>query len=247
MGKLQKNKDGFTVVEVLLVLILVVLIGFAGWYVYHTDHKTTANTNTTSNTSTSSNVYAGWKTDTTSISGLSFKYPSTWTVNPNVEGAAICTGGVVVGVIPSASEISQAMTAAQYYLEIYKYGTPSSNCAPDGTDFSTLQFSSMNSSDQIQSGVFSNDWLTFFSFNDTQTQFYPSQPDTAILTANSYNGSQTAFTNSGTVQGDGATYQVGIVTTTVQGQVETPVNISVGSFKSSQLYKDTVNILNSIN
>jgi Tfp pilus assembly protein PilE len=253
VGKLQNNQKGFTAVEGLLIVLILVVIGAVGYMVYHNNHKTTNTNNTASKTSSSSsnttktastpNPYAGWKTDTTSLSGLSFQYPSTWTVNPNLVGSATCTGAVLVGVIPPSSELSQAMTAASYYLEIDKYGTQSSNCAPDGTDFSTVKASSITSTEQIKNGVFSNDWLTFFS--GAQTEFFPTQPDTAILTSGSYSGAQTSFTDAGTVQSGGATYQVGLITTTSKEQYEPPVSVNVSSFKTTQLYQDTLNVLNS--
>jgi cytoskeletal protein RodZ len=62
MGKLRKNSDGFTIVELLLVIIIVILLGFVGWYVYHTDHKTTASTKTSNtNSSTSSSTSTSTK------------------------------------------------------------------------------------------------------------------------------------------------------------------------------------------
>jgi Tfp pilus assembly protein PilE len=250
VGKLKNNQKGFTAVEGLLIVLILVVIGAVGYMVYHNNHKTsnTASKTTTSASSSSNkstttpNPYAGWKSDTTSLSGLSFQYPSTWTVNPSLLGTT-CTGAVIVSITPPNSEITQAMTAASYYLEIDKYGTQSSSCAPDGTDFSTIKASSITSTDQIKNGVFSNDWLTFFS--GAQTEFFPSQPDTAILTTGSYSGSQTSFTDAGTVKSNGSTYQVGLITTTSKEQYEPPVSVNVSSFKTTQLYQDTLNILNS--
>lgn len=51
IGKLHEETDGFSVIELLLVLIFIVLIGFVGWYVYHTDHKITNNKTTASTVS----------------------------------------------------------------------------------------------------------------------------------------------------------------------------------------------------
>jgi hypothetical protein len=41
VGTFNNDENGFTVVESLLVIIILILIGFVGWYIYHTDHKTT--------------------------------------------------------------------------------------------------------------------------------------------------------------------------------------------------------------
>lgn len=76
MNIISKNEEGFTVVEALLIVLIIIVVCFAGWYVYHTDHKkTTSTTKTTALTS----PYAGWNTYS-SLSPVSFKYPSNWTV-----------------------------------------------------------------------------------------------------------------------------------------------------------------------
>jgi hypothetical protein len=80
MNKLN-NESGFSVVELLLVIVIVVLLGFMGWYIYHNDHKT--NVNTTKLSSTSISVYSGWKTFATSYQKLSFKYPNNWVLTDN--------------------------------------------------------------------------------------------------------------------------------------------------------------------
>jgi Tfp pilus assembly protein PilV len=77
MGKLRKNDSGFTMVEVLLVLILAVLIGLSGWYVYHTEHKTSANTSSKTSKTTPIASMLTW-TDPSKLYTLN--YPSNWTV-----------------------------------------------------------------------------------------------------------------------------------------------------------------------
>jgi len=48
VGKLKNDQNGFSYVEVLLILIVVLLVGFIGYYVYHSQK----NTNTTYNQTT---------------------------------------------------------------------------------------------------------------------------------------------------------------------------------------------------
>lgn len=86
MGKLQKNQQGFGLVEALLVLVIVILIGVVGWMVYKNHNKTTSNNTTASNSSTNTSSqtkttqapdpYAGWQSY--SDSNVSFKYPTGW-------------------------------------------------------------------------------------------------------------------------------------------------------------------------
>lgn len=51
MGKLRNDQKGFSVVEVILVLVIVILIGAVGWLVYKNHQKNTS-TSTSSKTST---------------------------------------------------------------------------------------------------------------------------------------------------------------------------------------------------
>jgi hypothetical protein len=98
VNKIPKNEKGFSVVEVVLMVVVMALIGTAGWLVYKNHHKTTmpmANTSTnilTTTTKTSisttttskpaqqTDPTAGWATYTSTLGGFSFKYPITgWT------------------------------------------------------------------------------------------------------------------------------------------------------------------------
>jgi hypothetical protein len=217
------------------VAVIAILLGSViGWFAYK-HHKTTPHKVALSG------VYAGWATDNTSLPGLQFYYPPAWT---DVDSHSICTGALLISVTPPTNEITAAQTGPQYYIEIEKYGTQNASCKPDGTDLSGASFSSVSSSDQLQKGIFKKDWLTFFTGGDMA--YSTTKADSAVVTPTEYNGSQTAFTNAGTVSYKGSTYQLSIVTSTTETQTETPANISIASFKGTQLYKDTLNILNSI-
>lgn len=86
MGKIKNNNDGFSAVEVVLVLVIVGLIGVVGWIVYKSHHKaTTSSVTTTSSTKPAAtqkattapvDPYAGWQNY--SDSHMSFKYPTSW-------------------------------------------------------------------------------------------------------------------------------------------------------------------------
>lgn len=88
MGIFHKNESGFSVVEVVLVLVIVALIGIVGWLVYKDHHKT----NTTNVTTSSSNNPATTTTTPTDTPsnlpqvfkansyGFQFTYPQKWSV-----------------------------------------------------------------------------------------------------------------------------------------------------------------------
>lgn len=81
MGKLQNNEQGFSAVEIVLVVIIVALIGTVGWLVYENHHKT----NTVSTTNTSTNKPTSTPTPTKSTPKISTKQQST------AADTAICT------------------------------------------------------------------------------------------------------------------------------------------------------------
>lgn len=83
---MKKNQSGFSIVEVLLVIVAILLLAGAGWYVY-SSRKQASNTSSTessnstvSDTSEAKDPYAGWKTYTINGQGVSFKYPGDWTL-----------------------------------------------------------------------------------------------------------------------------------------------------------------------
>lgn len=260
MNKIVKNEKGFSAVEIVLVVVIVALIGVVGWLVYKNHHKTsTLNPSTTSSkaatkstisstssTKTTINPYAGWKTFSLSSLGLSFQYPSTWTVT---QGQPQCTGAIQVTAVPGSTELSQAASAIgaslnKFTLFVEKYGTESANCAPDGNNFKGDNYTYLQSSEILQSGVFKGDWLTFFGSttgNKSQTL-----PDTGIVTDTDYTTSPGTFSDAGTLTYNNTTYQIEINTSSVVSQQYTqPVPMNITELSNTTLYKDTVNILNS--
>lgn len=85
MKNLKHNQDGFSAVEIILVLIIVTLLGAIGWYVYNQSKNKTPDSMSVSTSSapqktTETDPYAGWKSYTLVHEKASFKYPSDWTL-----------------------------------------------------------------------------------------------------------------------------------------------------------------------
>lgn len=86
----KMNQKGFGFVELLIIVVIIILLGAGVWYFYQKDHKSTpASTTTSSSTSKApaksasaaqADPYAGWKTCTDAADGVSFRYPTNWTV-----------------------------------------------------------------------------------------------------------------------------------------------------------------------
>ncbi len=244
-----------------MLILVVALICVVGWLVYKNQNKnsalntpsiyskstTTSKSSSNSNSPVATNTYGGWKTFNLASFGISFKYPSTWTIS---QGQPQCTGAIQVTAMPGNAEITQAATTLganlkQYSLFFDKYGTESSNCAPDGNNWKGVSFTYLKSSDQISSGVLKGDWLTFFGSTSGNKSL--TLPDTAVVTDTAYSSSPNTFTDSGTVSYSNSTYQIEVNTSSVVGQQYVhPVPMNVNLLKTTQIYKDTLNILNSI-
>lgn len=86
---MKANQKGFSVVEILIVIVVVGLLGAVGWLV--NDRQKTNNSQATQSeqkqettkdepTTQQSDEYAGWKVHTDSKWKLEFKYPADWSV-----------------------------------------------------------------------------------------------------------------------------------------------------------------------
>jgi hypothetical protein len=85
MKKLRNDQQGFSAVEIILVVAVIVLLGLVGWMVHKNQNKTatakTANTVKTKSTAqAAADPYKGWKTYTATLEPVSFRYPGDWTV-----------------------------------------------------------------------------------------------------------------------------------------------------------------------
>lgn len=64
MNRLQRNQNGFTVVEALLVFVIVAIIGGTGWYVYNANKKTNSTYNEADRSSQSTAKFSKKNTKT---------------------------------------------------------------------------------------------------------------------------------------------------------------------------------------
>lgn len=111
MYKISKNQSGFTVVEVLLLVIALAIISFGSYYVYRSQvkynnasNKSSAGSNnlTANNSSTATSAYAGWKSYCDKASKSCFYYPSSWTAQ-----AGLGNQGISITNSPATIEVGE--------------------------------------------------------------------------------------------------------------------------------------------
>ena len=99
--KYIKNEQGFSPIELTLVIVVIILIGVIGFLVYRESAKT-AKTNYVAphSTAVSSSAspavnkpspYSGWKSVCSTSGALCLKYPASWIVSRNTQGPKIIT------------------------------------------------------------------------------------------------------------------------------------------------------------
>jgi len=81
MHKINKNESGFSAVEAVLIIVIVAIIGGVGWYVWRARSSNQTSSTTNQSTQASSNTIPSLKEATLATERLSFKYPSTWTLD----------------------------------------------------------------------------------------------------------------------------------------------------------------------
>jgi hypothetical protein len=105
MDKIHTDDTGFTVVELLLVIIIIILVGFAGWYVYHTDHKTTVSSSNAGTTSAKTSSTSTTKT-------VSYFTITQWGVRAPYSGSLTLEYTAPTGSDPAEINLSSAQLDA---------------------------------------------------------------------------------------------------------------------------------------
>lgn len=118
----------------------------------------------------------------------------------------------------------------------------SENGSTGAYDWNGLSYPYLSSTDEIQSGVLKGDWFTVYGSVEDSSK---SDPNAMVITSNQYSGSG-KFTDSAILSLKGAQYQVAPAMGEVLGQNGVNTTIDVAKFKTTDLYKDTVLMLNSM-
>jgi Tfp pilus assembly protein FimT len=136
MIKLSKNSNGFTVVEGLLIVIVVAVIGFGGYYVWHTQHKTSpAKTATTAAVKTTTPSKSTAPTSTSSSTN-SVKYLTItqWGVKlaltSPIDNATYSLVTNNAYLPPSVFLSTSTLDASQDCVSYYQQGAPANDPTP---------------------------------------------------------------------------------------------------------------------
>lgn len=239
MSKHFLNTKGFGLVGVLIVVVALAVVAGGGAYVYHKNHNTktpanatTPHTSTSGKTSTILDPYAGWKTFALAATKLALKYPQAWTI----EDTPQCDGATTYTINAPATEIQQAgLTSISSYglavtVNVEVAGTPT--CAPSAASREGVTLGSQSQSQIVSAGALKGKYVVVNGDSGGTSGI--------DLFDHSYKPTQ-KIAESGLLVVNGTNIQV--TSALVAGQ--NPASIDTSSFVSSQLYKDTVSILNS--
>lgn len=246
---------GFSIVEALLILAVVGILGFTGWYVYHAkqtsnkDYSAAASATvptykkkTSTKTTTTANPYNGWNTYTVASTGLTFKYPANWTMRNN----ALCTtDSYIYHLEAPESELSTAGAppvnelVTGYDLDII-VGTAASTgagCNPISSRQGVVM-GAQSSSQIIKSGALQGKYVLVNS--DINGNGTDAANGIDVYNSNYGPGEKVTETGQLTVPG---TPVLQVTSGLIAGQDIGETTTS--NFINSQLYKDTLNIVNS--
>lgn len=114
----NKNENGFSTIEFIMVFLIIVLVGAVGYFVYKNHHqpvrvitvtKTVTKPSATNTTSSTTNPYANWKTYTSATGKYTIKYPETWTLNE-------CSGDALIGATSAEAGTCQSDSTPQIQI-----------------------------------------------------------------------------------------------------------------------------------
>jgi hypothetical protein len=188
MNNILKNKEGFTTVEALLIVLILIVIGAVGYMVYHNDHKTNIASSTTSAGSSQQSKLAPLADPDTSgiISGVEKALSANYTLSqgtfsnggvsnpPNANTLTVnsMSGGPVYSVSGYNFDLSPPQGTT---LNIRAYQSTSSNVPPDisnilniiASEFSTLKLVSIPGSTATSLGANYQNRTAYCNFNDS--------------------------------------------------------------------------------
>ncbi len=236
MHKQSLNTKGFGLTGVLAVaLVLVVVVG-GGALVYRNNHKTKPVVNQASSTkkttvTTTTDPYAGWQTLALASSKLTLKYPAGWTLNDE----PLCDGnGHNYNLKAPTGELASAGgTVSSYTVTVVPNAGVTTNGCNAGSSVMNVLLGAQSNAQAITSGGLKGNYVVVGADTNGTTE-------TFVLNKN-YSAGQKIEDQGYITATNGEALQV--TASFMNGQDIGQANSS--DFLSSQLYKDTMNIVDS--
>lgn len=162
---MKANQKGFSVVEILIVIVVVGLLGAVGWLVYDRQHSKTDDKQATTQASEQKQEVPKQETEVATKCdtafkelknekiGVSFCYPETWQTDV-MDTASNHIVGTVTLTSPDYKDIQSAYggsnTGSKVYVSVYKIDQLGANYTPvskilDGTEQSKMVYSDVKS------------------------------------------------------------------------------------------------------
>jgi hypothetical protein len=248
MTKPQLNNKGFGLIGVLVIIVVLCAVGGAGVYVYHKNHKakvvgstsTAGKTSTSTKTSTppAPNPYAGWKTCDDTADGVSFKYPSSWTVQSTSSNSNPCD----FTLIGSGQELflqSPSSSGLLFQLH-YSPTTKPSNTISFGADIQEVQ--------TVTPFVINNDKTTvnLVSYRDKSSTANSTMISDMGLSDQQYSVGQTFTGFNGVKSPEDSSYDFMIGASLATSDSQYVQSYTPAQYQAQPSYDDLMNIFKSI-
>jgi Tfp pilus assembly protein PilE len=244
MRKVNRNAKGFALVELTIILVMLVALGGVAAYTYHRTHNAkkastgsssgnTSKQSTGSKTTTTVDPYAGWTTEKVAGTDLMFKHPAGWTL----QDVAQCDGAHSYTVDAPSSEVQQSgLTGASNYglaITVNAEASGTSKCAPSVSSRAGIVLGSQSHSEQVGNGALKGKYVVANGSSDGAI---------GIDVLDAAYGPGQKITETGLISASG----LGLQVTSSFSSGQNPASVNVDSFLNSQIYKDTINIVNSL-
>ena len=219
-----------------------------------TTTKPTASTQ--AKTPTAPDPYTGWQTYTGT--DFNFKYPADWTATAGNFGQDRAVWGTAVSINPNSvptttgafvnppasysKSNSYTVTIKEFTISTSEYLSYSGGVGYN----QPTPYNYLKTSGQVTSGLFSGKYLTFLSQLNTIKNVTNKLPTQGLVTNQSYDGSSGTMTEQGFVVANGKTYQITVDSTDDSAGNGYPSVFNMSGYTGTDLYKDTVLLLNSV-
>ncbi len=211
----------------------------------------------TTTTPITTDPYAGWKTYTGT--SFNFKYPADWNAKAGNFGQDNAVWGTAVYINPNTvpTNIGAFVNPPASYSKTNSYTVTIKEFSISTSQYLSYSggigynqptpYNYLKTSGQVSSGLFKGKYLTFLSQLNVIKNIPNKLPTQGLVTNQVYDGSNGAMSEQGFVVVNGKTYQITVDSTDDSTGNGYPSILNMSAYTGTDLYKDTVLVLQSFN